>query len=156
MQISVEEADAIIKKFFAVVPMVDQLLYKCGEYSKNHGFIRTGSPYGRIRFFSGFEDKEDFKKLGSIERAGKNAPIQGTNGDIVKLALVNVQEYIDNNNLPINILLAVYDEIQTECPDYLAEEWKLILDKLMVEAAQTVIKSVPIVVDSKISEYWQK
>jgi DNA polymerase I-like protein with 3'-5' exonuclease and polymerase domains len=58
--------------------------------------------------------------------------------------------------LPINILLSVYDEIQTECPEDLSEWWKLELDKLMVESAQEVIKSVPIVVDCKIADYWDK
>jgi len=51
---------------------------------------------------------------------------------------------------------SVYDEIQTECPEDLSEWWKLELDKLMVESAQEVIKSVPIVVDCKIADYWDK
>lgn len=79
-----------------------------------------------------------------------------TNGDIIKLALINVQNYIDTNNLPINILLSVYDEIQTECPEELAESWKLTLNNLMIEAAQEVIKTVPIVVDCKVNDYWDK
>ena len=52
--------------------------------------------------------------LGSIERKSKNT-IQGSNGDCIKRALCLVQEEIDKNNYPVNILLAVYDEIQTEC-----------------------------------------
>jgi DNA polymerase I-like protein with 3'-5' exonuclease and polymerase domains len=82
--------------------------------------------------------------------------IQGTNGDIIKSALINVQQFIDDRQLPINILLSVYDEIQTECPEDLSEWWKLELDKLMVESAQKVIKSVPIVVDCKIDSCWNK
>tara|TARA_R110000868_G_scaffold172683_1_gene408609 strand:- start:21 stop:1268 length:1248 start_codon:yes stop_codon:yes gene_type:complete len=156
MQITVDEADAIIKKFFKVVPDVEKFLTMLGELSKARGFIRTPQPYGRIRWFEGYDNKEDFKNLGTIERAGKNTPIQGCNGDIIKLALIKVQDYIDKNNLPINILLSVYDEIQTECPINLAEQWKLDLDRLMIEAAQHVIKTVPVIVDSKISTCWQK
>jgi DNA polymerase I-like protein with 3'-5' exonuclease and polymerase domains len=156
MQIPVGEADKIIKKFFKVVPDVEKFLNVLGELAKARGYIKSGQPYGRIRWFAGYDNKENFIRQGEIERAGKNTPIQGTNGDIIKSALVKVQRFIDARALPINILLSVYDEIQTECPEDLAEWWKLELDKLMVESAQEVIKSVPIVVDCKIADYWDK
>ena len=156
MQIPVGEADKIIKKFFKVVPNVEKFLNGLGELAKARGYIRSGQPYGRIRWFAGFDNKENFIRQGEIERAGKNTPIQGTNGDIIKAALIKVQRFIDARALPINILLSVYDEIQTECPEDLCEWWKLELDKLMVESAQEVIKSVPIVVDCKIDSYWNK
>jgi DNA polymerase I-like protein with 3'-5' exonuclease and polymerase domains len=82
--------------------------------------------------------------------------IQGCNGDVIKLALCKIQKYIDDNDLPVNILLSVYDEIQTECKEEFAEEWKHILNNLMIESAQVVIKTVPIVVDCKVSDYWEK
>jgi len=156
MQISVEEADVIIKKFFKVVPDVEKFLDLLGNTAKSKGYIRTAAPYRRIRWFEGFNLPDNFKRLGEIERAGKNTPIQGTNGDIIKAALISVQNYIDYHNLPINILLSVYDEIQTECPEELAEEWKNTLNTLMIESAKIVIKTVPIVVDCKISSYWEK
>jgi len=156
MQIPVGEADKIIKKFFKVVPKVEQFLNGLGELAKARGYIKSGQPYGRIRWFDGYDNKGNFVRQGEIERAGKNTPIQGTNGDIIKSALINVQQFIDDRQLPINILLSVYDEIQTECPEDLSEWWKLELDKLMVESAQKVIKSVPIVVDCKIASYWDK
>jgi DNA polymerase I-like protein with 3'-5' exonuclease and polymerase domains len=156
MQIPVGEADKIIKKFFKVVPDVEKFLNALGELAKARGYIKSGQPYGRIRWFEGYDNKENFVRQGEIERAGKNTPIQGTNGDIIKAALIKVQRFIDARALPINILLSVYDEIQTECPEDLSEWWKLELDKLMVEAAQEVIKSVPIVVDCKIASYWDK
>lgn len=156
MQISVNDADTIIKKFFKVVPKVELFLNQLGELAKSRGYIKTGQPYGRIRWFEGYENKENFIRQGEIERAGKNSPIQGSNADIIKLALIKVQEYIDDNNLPINILLSVYDEIQTECPEELCEEWEIKLNELMVGAAQVVIKSIPIVADCKIADYWDK
>jgi DNA polymerase I-like protein with 3'-5' exonuclease and polymerase domains len=50
----------------------------------------------------------------------------------------------------------VYDELQTECEEHAAEAWKHRLDIIMLEAAQTVIKNVPIVVDCSVSNYWSK
>ena len=155
MQIDVDEADKIIKKFFSVVPKVEEFINYLGNLAKTRGYIRTAVPYRRIRFFEN-NDKDDFKRLGEIERAGKNTPIQGTNGDIIKSALINVQNYIDLNNLPINIILSVYDEIQTECEESISEKWSNTLSEIMINSAQQVIKTVPIAVDCKVSDYWQK
>lgn len=158
IQISVEEARKVIDKFFAKVPAVENALNGLGLLAVRHGRIRTMQPYGRIRFFTEQLEKaqHNFKYYGEVERAAKNAPIQGTNGDIIKLALVKVQEEIDTYNWPVKILLSVYDEIQTECRVDCAEEWELILNELMVEAAKSVIKTVPVVVDSKVAEFWEK
>ena len=63
---------------------------------------------------------------------------------------------ITENDYDVKILLSVYDEIQTECEESFAEEWKNIMDKVMIEAAEEVVKTVPIVVDCSISDYWTK
>lgn len=163
MQIEVSKADEIIKKFFSIVPKVQEFLDGLGNLGKKRGYIKTSQPFGRIRWFGehkkALENKDNpnsFKIMGEIERASKNTPIQGTNGDIIKLALIRTQEEIDKNNWPVTILLAVYDEIQTECRSDLADKWKLKLDEIMVNAAKEVIKTVPVVVDCKISDCWQK
>lgn len=166
MGIPVGKADEIIKKFFKVVPEVQRFLDTLGNLGKQRGYIRTSLPYRRMRRFKKLEDYvsqvgsnqgfPDFAYLGSVERASKNMPIQGTNGDVIKLALCRVQEVIDNEGWPVNILLSVYDEIQTECEESRAEEWKHRLDQIMIESAEEVVKDVPIVVDCAISTHWSK
>lgn len=79
-----------------------------------------------------------------------------TNGDIIKQALIDVQEEIFKNNWDVKIILAVYDEIQTECVESQALDWKNKLDELMVNAAKKVIINTPIVVDCSINDYWRK
>ena len=80
MGISVDEADRIIKKFFAVVPKVEEFLNNLGNLGKSRGYIRTGDPFRRIRWFPKFKDSIDntnpeaFKLQGEIERASKNTP----------------------------------------------------------------------------------
>jgi DNA polymerase-1 len=156
LEISQEEAKKIIDKFFNAVPKVKQFLNSVAHLAKTRGYIRTAQPYGRIRWFVGYEDKEDFRRQSEIERAGKNSPIQGTNGDVIKQVLVNLQDKINKENLPIFILLSIYDEIVLECKEYFAEECKTLLEKEMIKAAEIVIKSIPVVVDVKISDYWDK
>ena len=63
---------------------------------------------------------------------------------------------IDDNNYPVNILLTIHDEIVTECREDFALEWKSILESTMIEAAEVIIKTVPIVVEGVITDYWTK
>lgn len=153
MQIDIDSADKIINNFFSIVPKVKEFLNNLGKLGTSRGYIRTGYPYRRVRFFPNYENPNYF---GNIERASKNTPIQGTNGDIIKLALINVQNEIDKNNWPVKIILAVYDEINTECREDLSEKWKSKLEEIMIESAKVCIKSIPTIVDCKISDYWQK
>jgi DNA polymerase-1 len=159
MEIPVKDAKDIITKFFKAVPKVEKFLTGLGNLGKKRGFIKTSAPYKRIRWFEQWEhavETENFGVMGSIERASKNTPIQGTNGDIIKQALIDVQEEIYKNNWDCKIILAVYDEIQTECHESQAEKWKVKLDELMVNAAKKVLLEVPVVVDCGIHDYWQK
>lgn len=163
IEVSEEEAKDIIEKFFSVVPKVKAFLDKLGYLGKSRGYIRTAPPFRRIRWFPAFEvlkkeptHSKAAKWLNSMERKAKNMPIQGTNGDVIKLALVKVQEEIDRNKWPVRILLSVYDEIQTECRADKAEEWKIKLQELMIEAARVILKTVPIEAEVQISDHWKK
>ena len=159
MEIPVSDAKAIINKFFKAVPKVEKFLRSLGELGKKRGYIKTSPPYQRIRWFEQWQyavEHDDFKIMGEIERASKNSPIQGSNGDIIKQALIDVQQEIYTNNWDVKIILAVYDEIQTEVKADQAEAWKVKLDELMVTAAKKVLVEVPVVVDCGIHDYWQK
>lgn len=159
MQIQKTKAKQIIDKFFAKVPKVKSFLDELGSAAKYAGYIRTGRPFRRIRWFPRWataKQNEDFIEMGNIERAGKNTPIQGTNGDIIKLALAELVDIIFDNDLPIKLLLSVYDEIRTECPKELAEWWKGEVNRVMIESAQVVIKTIPIEAECKITECWEK
>jgi DNA polymerase I len=160
--VSVDEAKTIISNFFAAVPKVKQFLHNLGSLGKERGYIRSGPHFSRIRWFPEWhacQDKENpnrFKLLGEIERASMNSPIQGTNANIIKYALIQVQKEIDFNKWPVNILLSVYDELQTECEEYAAEEWVIKLEQIMIESAQVIIKSIPVKVDCGVHDYWTK
>ena len=151
--VSVEQAREIIKKFFSKVPKVERLLEGLAKFGQQHGFIRT-VPYGRIRWFD--IETEKFGELAAVGRKAKNHPFQGGNADMCKLALVYIYEYIKENKLPIKIILQVHDEIQTECPEELAEEWKPKLEELMRKAAEETLSDVRMFVDATISDHWSK
>lgn len=152
-QINVDESDRIIKKFFRKVPKIEEFLNLLAYSAVKLGYIRTDLYYRRIRWFPNL-NKDNFKTVGETERAAKNSIPQGVNANIIKQALINLQEIIDKNNYPVRILLTIHDEILTECKEEFAEEWKPILEKIMIETAQIIIKSIPVKVDSVISDFW--
>jgi DNA polymerase I-like protein with 3'-5' exonuclease and polymerase domains len=159
LQIKVDKAEDIINKFFSIVPKVKKFLVTIGNLGKTRGYIKTAKPFSRIRWYQQWQtaiDTGDLKVLGEIERASMNTPIQGTNADIVKTAMINIQKIIDGNDYPVQIVMQIYDEIQTVCREEFAEEWRTILEQEMIKAAQIVIKSIPVEVDCKISQYWSK
>lgn len=67
-----------------------------------------------------------------------------------------IRDTIIQNDLPVKIVNVIHDEIITECRDDYAEEWRPIMENLMIKAASIVIKSIPIKVDCKITDSWQK
>jgi len=154
MSITVEEAKKILDDFLNIVPKLKKFLATLRKIGYERGYIRTGNPFRRIRWFNKVED--DFRIKGSIERASMNTPIQGSNADICKQAMIFTQQDIDENNYPVQIIMQVYDEIQTICKEEFAEEWAVKLKAHMVNAAKLVIKSIPVEVDIKINDCWSK
>jgi len=162
--ISEKDAEILIEKFFSKVPKVKQFLTVLGTLGSKRGFIKVPNPYGRVRFFPKFNVIENEQVdsrtkniwMGEISRASMNTPIQGINANAIKLALVNVQAYIDEHNYPASILLSIYDEIQTECKKEYSQEWKTILEDIMLKSAKVFIKSVPIQADCDIHDCWTK
>lgn len=153
--ITVEKARQIILDYFKAVPAVKSFLEALGQYGVDNGFIRTYRPYRRVRWFEGV-DEPDFKREGEIRRASMNTPIQGTNADLVKLALIKVYEEIKKNNYPVKIIITVHDEIRTRCKDEFAEEWKEIMGKIMTDCGKEFVQVVPMTVDCVISKNWSK
>ena len=99
---------------------------------------------------------EDFAALGSIERASKNTPIQGTGADMTKLALVMVRKSIKQQDLPVKLIMTVHDQIDTICKKDFAEEWSIILKGIMEEAALKIITNGLLKSDTNITKQWQK
>lgn len=159
LDITPAKAQGLIDQFFNVIPAVKNFLEGIAIGAQTYGYVRTAPPFGRIRWFpklQGARDNNDESVISAVGREAKNTPIQGTNGDVIKLALCNIQDTIDRNNYPARIILSIYDEIQTEVAESFAEEWRTILESEMIKAAEVVLHKVPIKVDVKINDFWQK
>ena len=160
LQISVDDADALIKQYFSEFPKIGGFLKNLGNYGKYHGHIRTFHPFRRIRWFGNWKKdlhpKKDFKEFGTIERASKNTPIQGTGADMIKLAMIKIRNKIKELDYPVYMVTQVHDEIGCEVPDDKAEEWAMIQGALMREAGMVIVKGFPMGVDHTITKEWSK
>jgi DNA polymerase-1 len=99
-----------------------------------------------------------FKKKGEIFRQSLNYPIQGESASMTKIAGIYLFEEILKKGMFGKVLIpnAVHDELVVECPAWMAEEWKEILDQCMLKAGAIFCKRVPIKADTKIADKWVK
>ena len=80
-----------------------------------------------------------------------NTLIQGTGADILKVAIANLSEHLGED---ARLVACVHDELVLEVNSAIAERYKRLLSRVMVEAEQTVLKTVPSSADASIGDSW--
>ena len=153
--VSKEEGEDYMNRYFSSYPSVRDFLDKTAKAAVRNGWSIT--PAGRKRWYNKPEkdDPEYRKKVSSIEREAKNHPIQGTNADAVKFALVYISEKLKENKIDGGITHTVHDEIVTEIREDQAEDWSKIQSDEMVRAAQLFIKHVKVISEPFVSDVWE-
>ncbi len=160
IQIPKVQAQGVLDAFFAGAPNVAKLLKRANQIGRSRGYIKSAPPFNRKRYFDldldhlSWEDQR--QRLSEIERESANHIAQATCADALKVALVTIQQEIDLHYPGVQIVLAVYDEIQTICPDELVPAWKVRLEELMIQAGQVVLKTVPVTAEVKSNTHWTK
>lgn len=153
--ISPEKGKEYLQKYFKSYPGVRKYLDKVADEAVKRGWSTT--PAGRKRWYIK-PDKTDpdyTRKIGHIQRQAKNHPIQGTNADAIKYALVFLDEKIKEKGFDAKIILTVHDEIVCEVREDQADEWGEIQQNEMIRAGALFIKSVPIESEPFISDVWE-
>jgi len=89
----------------------------------------------------------------AAERAAINAPMQGTAADLIKLAMIAVQRWLDQEKLQAQLILQVHDELVLEVPDGELAAVKAALPRLMAGVAQL---AVPLVAEVGIGGNWDE
>ena len=162
LQISKREAEALIEKYFTEFPNIRDFLTKLGTFGTRNGYIRTFKPFKRRRWFDTWypkiwDDRSKLQEFGSIERASKNTPIQGSSADMTKLALIYIFDEIQNNwEGDVKIVMTVHDQIDTVCKQEIAESWAVKMTELMEKAALKIIPNGLLKADTNISATWEK
>jgi len=162
LQITKQEAQDLIKKYFTAFPNIKAFLQKLGTYGKKNGYIQTFAPFYRRRWFDNWyprmwNDRDKMIELGSIERASKNTPIQGSSADMTKLALIYIHKEIEESwSGTVKIVMTVHDQIDTICSEELAPYWAVRMTELMEKAAKVIIPNGLLKADTNISKTWEK
>ncbi len=143
-------AQAFIDKYFQRYPGVADYMQRTREFARAHGFVET--VFGRRLFLPDINAGGGPRRAAS-ERAAINAPMQGTAADLIKLAMIAVQAWLDRERLGAKLVLQVHDELVFEVPDAEIERMKAELPRRMSEVAEL---SVPLVVDVGVGPNWEK
>jgi DNA polymerase-1 len=120
--------------------------------------VRTGyteTLFGRRRYFDGIKSRIPFIKA-MAERMAINAPIQGTEADIIKLAMIKVEKYLTTSALSsVNLLLQVHDELVFEMPNELVEKVSPKIKEIMENVVSLEkTKNVVCKVEYKVGDNW--
>jgi DNA polymerase-1 len=148
--ISTKEASQIIAKYFQKFAKVRPYLDSNLEFARKNGFVETF--LGRRRYFDNLNSTNGFLRS-MEERAVCNSPLQGSNADLIKLAMINLQNRIEKENLPAKIVLTVHDELVVETDKDFAQKMLQILITEM-ELGQPL--NVPIKVEVGVGANWSE
>ena len=146
--VSMREASQYIKNYLAHYSGVDEYMKRVVERAKLDGYVET--MFGRRRYLPELSTgKAMMRAFG--ERVARNMPIQGTAADIIKVAMVRVDERLKRENMQARLILQVHDELIVEAPEAESEKAAKILQEEMENAVQL---SVPLTADAAIGKTW--
>ena len=131
------EADRYIKNYLASYPSVAAYMENTIEQAKKTGYVTTY--YGRRRYLPELSNSNgNLRAFG--ERVARNAPIQGTAADIIKIAMIRVYERLKAEQPDARLILQVHDELIVECNEENAEKVCGLLEYEMENAAKLAVK----------------
>ena len=143
-----QEAKKVIEDYYDTYKGVRRYMEEVPIRAREHGYVR--SIYGRIRPLPGIADRNANIRR-AAEREAINMPIQGTASDIVKIAMLRVDEEFRRAGLDAQLLMQVHDELLVEVPDNEVEKVGSILKHEMESA---VSLDVPLVADVGVGDNW--
>ena len=149
--ISPFEAQEFIDRYFLTYPAIKEYMDNTIKFAYAHGYVET--IYGRKRYLSAGLLSTNGKIQEAAQRAAINAPIQGTAADVMKLAMVRLQDDFEKNNIKSKIIIQVHDELVIETVNTEKEQVKMLTQKAM-ELNQPFL--VPLKIDIAEGKSWME
>jgi DNA polymerase-1 len=146
--ISNSEGKEMIDQYFDRFPGVQDYINTTIEFAKEHGYVKT--LMGRRRYIPDIHSR-NFNVRGFAERTAINMPIQGTAADIIKLAMIQIHEFIKKEKLKSRMLLQVHDELVFELHN---DETEYVSQKIKELMENAVELKVPLKIDMGRGENW--
>ena len=143
-----KEAKVIIDNYFEKYPGIKTYMDDSIAFAKEHGYVETIMK--RRRYLKDINGKNAIMR-GFAERNAINAPIQGSAADIIKLAMINLQQELLKQNFKSKLLLQVHDELVFDVHKDEVERIKPLIKEKMENAVKL---SVPLTVEMDIASNW--
>lgn len=143
-------AQAYIERYFTRYPGVAKYMESTRNTAKMNGYVET--VFGRRLWLPEIRAAQVGRRQGA-ERAAINAPMQGTAADLIKLAMIAVQGWIDREGLQTKLIMQVHDELVLEVPDTELPRVRIELPPLMTQVAKL---RVPLAVELGVGANWDQ
>ena len=143
-------AQAYIDRYFARYPGVADYMQRTRVEAKQRGYVET--VFGRRLWLAEINSPNGMRRQGA-ERAAINAPMQGTAADLIKLAMIAMQSWLEKNRKSSLLIMQVHDELVLEVPHAELDEITRELPKLMCGVAQL---DVPLVAEVGVGPNWEQ
>lgn len=152
--ISRGEASDYIKTYFARFPGIKDYMEEVKRDVHANGYVST--IFGRKAHYPEVNTKNPNMRA-FFERAAINAPIQGSAADILRRAMVRMEDKLNNSKLDAQMLLQVHDELIFEVPEDQVDKTIPVITEVMENACEPVLKlSVPLQVDARAADNWDE
>ena len=142
------EARAYIDNYLNNYRGVKEYMHKVVADAREIGYTET--LYGRRRYIPELKSS-NFNVRSGAERIALNTPIQGTAADLIKLAMIRVENALNEKYPDAKLLLQVHDELIVECPEGIAQEVAALVSREMENVASL---SVPLTAEAKFGKSW--
>ncbi|HWC57541.1 MAG TPA: DNA polymerase [Candidatus Paceibacterota bacterium] len=138
-----QEAASHYERYFATFPTVAAYLEHTKAFARTHGYTQT--LFGRRRYFPGINAPTPFVRS-IAERMATNAPLQGTNADIIKIAIALIDHDLKEKGIAeaVHLTLQVHDELVYEVEDRVKEQAKAIIAEAMTHVFARSPIAIPI------------
>jgi DNA polymerase-1 len=143
-------AQMYMEKYFTRFAGVKQFMDDVRQQAKSQGFVET--VFGRRLWLPEINSPNGPRRQGA-ERAAINAPMQGTAADLIKLAMIAVQNWLTEAKLGSRMIMQVHDELVLEVP---GSELALVRDKLPQLMADVAQLKVPLVAEVGVGPNWDQ
>lgn len=145
-----DAAQAYIDRYFTRYPGVAQYMASTRVQAREQGFVET--VFGRKLWLPEIRGGSGPRRQ-AAERAAINAPMQGTAADLIKLAMIDVQRWLEAGKMKSRLIMQVHDELVLEVPDDELERVRTRLPELMRDVAQL---RVPLLAEVGVGKNWEQ
>ena len=149
LDIGRNDAQEYVDLYFERYPGVKDYMDRTRQLAADQGFVET--LFGR-RLYLPEINASNFQRRQAAERTAINAPMQGTAADIIKRAMIRVDEWLENDRVEARMIMQVHDELVLETSSTEIDTVVQTVSKMMSEAAEL---SVPLVVECGIGDNWE-